>query len=62
MSAHERSPFAKTFDRPLVTRPEWDAAIRRKRAQDRAWRRLVPSSPLNAPTPVTPVTPVTQSK
>jgi len=36
----ERSPFAKTFDRPLVRRAEWDAVIANRRAYDRQCRRF----------------------
>jgi hypothetical protein len=36
----ERSPFAKTFDSPLVRRAEFDAAIRRRKAYDAMCKRF----------------------
>ncbi len=36
----ERSPFAKTFDRPPVRRADWDAVIKGRKAYDAACKRF----------------------
>ena len=39
MAMKERSTFAKTFDKPLVRKPEWEAAIKGAKQHDKILRR-----------------------